>query len=156
MFTAILAFLTGLGPVVQAITGKITDLKMAKIKAESDIDKATIQAQIEEAHDKRAVLVAQAGHRIGALFLSLMQLAFVIPAAVYINKILIWDKVIGAFDGCAGVVKVLPSKAGYVKYQACQAMYTTDPIDQNMWWIILAIVSFLFVTTIKNRFTRNV
>ena len=155
MFGTILAFITGLGPVVQAITSKIADLKMMKLKAETDSEKIEIQGRIEEAHDKRAVLVAQAGSRIGILFLSIMQLLFVLPAAAFVNKILLWDKVVGALNGCASVAKVLPSKAGYVKYQYCQTWFSTDPIDQNMWWIILAIVSFLFVTTLKNSFTKN-
>lgn len=141
---AILSFITGLAGPMAAIINKISDLKMAKVNAHTEEKKAEINQQIEEAHDKRAAIVAQAGSRIGILFLSIMQMLFVLPAAAIIAKIGFWDKVVGSLHGCA----VKPLTAVTKRY--CQEWFITDPLDSNMWWIILAIVSFLFVTTISS------
>jgi hypothetical protein len=154
MFGTILAFLTGLGPVVSAITTKITDLKIAKLKAETDVQRIEIQAQIEDARSKQAVLVAEAGNRIAGIVNSSFRVFLAIPAAAFLYKVLLWDKVVGSLDGCAvqagkAVGKTVVGGIGPEHIRYCQEWYRTDGIDPNMWWFVLAVIGFYFVTSTR-------
>jgi hypothetical protein len=143
----ILSFLTGLGGTVSAITKTISDLKMAKIKAESDTERAEINRQIEEAHDRRAVIVSQAGTRIGSFVIGILQLLAALPMIAILWKYA-YDKIIGGLAGCAAE----GLKPLFKVY--CQTHYRMDPLDQNIWWIILTIVAFLFMGQMKKAWTK--
>ena len=148
MLSLILGFITGLAGPISAVINNITDLKKMKVKADSDVERAEIGRQIEEAHDKQAVLVTQAASRLGALVLFAIQIVFSIPAAAFLYKRLMWDNVIGSLDGCAGKIS---SKA---IQEYCNRWYFTDSIDANSWWYILAVVSFWFVTSYARKMIK--
>ena len=129
---SILSFITGLAPALTSIWTSISDLQKTKIIAATDVEKAQIQAQINELHDKAQVLIAEAGSR----FNSYVRLGLAIGPAAYITKIFLWDKVIGSFVGCNA------SESVY-----CTS-FTTDALkDPNLWWIALTVVGFYFVTS---------
>ena len=122
---SILGFLTGLaGPIAQ-ITGKIADLKIAQVQAETDQEKAKIDASIAEAHDRQAVLVAEAGSRLNAIIRGIIAFG----PMLYLAKIFIFDKVIGSFFHQA--------RGG--------SIWNTDPLDDNLWKIVVAVIAFYFV-----------
>src|SRR5262245_35134751 len=100
-FTSILTFLTGLGGVAKYITGRIADLKIEQVKADSNVQRQQITAEIEALHDRRAVLVAEAGTRIGALLNAIARGILAAPAAAILWK-LAYDHVVGPFYGCVG------------------------------------------------------
>jgi hypothetical protein len=137
---SILGFITGLAPAISQIANKITDLQMLKVKAQSDTELADINRRIEEAHDRRQILVAEAGQRIGIILNGGMRALMALPVAVFLWKWLVWDKVIGAFAHCAGpfgkaVNGVMPERC---------ATYITDQLDGNTWLIVLGISGFYF------------
>ena len=131
---SILGFITGLAPIFGEIAGQILSLEKARLIAVTDVQKAELNKQIEELHDKRAVLVAEAGNRLN----STMRFLIALGPAIYLGKIFIWDKTVGAFAGCAGKTS-----------EYCRTIFQTDPLDYNLWWVALGVVGFYFLTTKK-------
>lgn len=115
------------------VANKITDLQIIKAKAQGDAQIKEIDRQIEEAHDKRQVLIAEAGSRINAGTRFLLTLLVIPPLA----KVLVWDKTIGPFFGCVG------------KDPAGCHIFNTDAFGTEIWALIAIIVGFYFVTTTK-------
>lgn len=136
----ILPFLTGLlGPAAE-IANRITALKEARVKADSDKELAKINSELEQVHDRKAVLLAEAGNRISgainAVTRAMVMWGFCIPILI---KYGFWDKVIGSFYGCA-------TRSPWNVIDRCYT-FETDGLDPNMWWIVLAGIAFYFVTT---------
>lgn len=128
---SILASIVGLAPSLLNVINRISDLKIAQLGAKTEIEKATINAEIEEVHDKRAALVAEVGNKITAVAVSTLLIAFGLAAAIVFWKLTVWDHVIG-------------SLLGYTK-----DIFTTDPLDSNFWWVTMAIVGLLTVSKWK-------
>lgn len=141
MLSIILGFITGLAGPIASVVGKISDLQIAKVNAASNVEKAHIDAQIEEAHDRKAILIAEAGNRIACLINSVTRLVLTVGPASVLLKIFLWDKVVGSFYGCAG-------RAGNAI--KC-ATFNTDPLDTNLWYVILAVIAFYFSYDIASR-----
>ena len=137
MLATILGFITGLaGPIAQTI-GKITDLKLAQVQAASDSEKARINLEIQESQDRKAALIAEAGTRLGSTIHALLRLGFAIGPLAVLNKIFLWDKVVGSFVGCSGNMTE-------GMWDKCK-IYVTDSLDIYLWGVITAIVAFYFV-----------
>ena len=135
MFFSILGLLTGLaGPLAQ-ITGKITDLKLAQVQAKSNTERAEIDQRIEEAHDRKAILVAEAGQRIAGTINASMRFILALGPAVLLSKIFVWDKVMGSFYGCAGNQGQLDPSCN---------VFRTDPLDPYLWGVVTAVIAFYF------------
>lgn len=143
MLGTILAIITGLGPTVVSITGKILDLKSAQTVAQTEVQKAQIGQQISEANDRRDIIVAEAGSRIGLILSGLMRGLIALGPALYLLKVFLWDKVIGSFVGCSG------------KFVAdnCDT-YSTDPLDVNLWWVVMAVLAFYLAYDIASRIRK--
>jgi len=141
MLITILGFITGLAGPIRDIAGKIADLKIAQVQAATDQERAKIGGEIAEAQARQAVLVAEAGSRINAI----MRCALAFGPMLYLLTIFVWDKVIGKFAGCSG-----PAAA---KNPSCQ-IFLTDPLDDNLWKIVVAVIAFYFVYDIAARFRR--
>jgi hypothetical protein len=135
MLLTILGFITGLGPIISNIGGKYLDLQRRKEDAKNNKDIAEINAEISAIQDRRAVLVAEAASRLGAGINASVRLLAALPGILFVWKILFWDKVIGSFYGCAGRVA-----------DGCGS-FRTDSIEDNMWWLIIAIFSFYFLAS---------
>lgn len=129
MFFTILSALTGLGGLVRGIEQDLTNLGIAKINATTEKEKAELSAKIEALHDKRAVLVAEAGSRLNAIIRGVAAGGPV----VYITKVFVWDKVLGSFFGYT------PN------------MFQTDPLDPNLWNIVMVVFGFYFVADMVNK-----
>lgn len=135
--TGIIALITGLaGPLAQAFN-KIEDLKSQKLTAESDHEKQVIDAQIDEAHARSQVLIAEAGSRLNAIIRGL--LAF--GPMVYLDKVFVWDKVIGSFTG-------------HSCFNSVCSVFNTDALDSNLWTVVTAVLSFYFVYDIAATFRK--
>lgn len=123
MLSIILGFITGLAGPISSVVAKLTDLNIAKVQATTDAEKLHIDAQIDEAHDRVTILQAEAGYRLNAIIRGL--LAF--GPMVYLDKVFIWDKVVGSF-------------AGYTK-----DIFTTDALTSDLWTVVTVVLSFYFV-----------
>lgn len=137
LIPTILTFLTGLSSTAGKISGDIKDLEIAKAQAASNKEKALIDAQIEEAHDRKDAVVAEAGNRLNTIFRGCLAL----PAAIIIYKLLIWDKVIGSLVGCSGVLG---------KDLSC-SIFRTDALDAYQWGFLTAVTAFYFLYDMGKR-----
>lgn len=126
---SIFAGLVGLAPSLFNIFNKLTDLKIAQVNAQTDVQKAEINEQIEEVHSKQAALTALIGNRITAVAVTILLLAFGLSTAIVFMKLTIWDKVVGSFFGYT------------------RDMFTTDPLDAYFWGVTMAIVGLLTITS---------
>lgn len=138
LIPTILTFLTGLSGTVGKVSDNIKDLQIAKQAAATDKERNLINAQIEEAHDRKDAIVAEAGSRINAIFRTLLA----VPAGLILYKLLAFDKVIGSIVGCSG-----PGASGI---EGC-GIYRTDPLDAYQWGVITAVIAFYFLYDMGKR-----
>jgi len=137
MFGAILGiFNIVIGPLLR-IGEKIADYKTEQVKVSGNVKLSEINRDIEETHDKRFVLVAEASNPFLAASNALARGLLALGPICILTKIYIWDKSIGPFVGCVGNTS---------ERDWCDK-FTTDSMDPNLWWIILAIVSFYYLTS---------
>lgn len=127
MLWSVLGSLTGLGGAIRDITASITNLQIAKVNAASDQEKAKIDADLAEAHDRRAVLIAEAGSRINAI----MRGAMALPTVILLWKLEVYDKAFGQWTG------------GH-----------TDPLGDNLWKVITAVIAFYFIYDMAAKFKK--
>lgn len=133
----ILTFLTGLSGTVGKVSDNIKDLQIARENTKSNKEKALIDAQIAEAHDRKDVIVAEAGSRINSILRGMLA----IPPALILYKLLAFDKVIGSLAGCSG--------AGG-QAVGCN-IFRTDPLDGYQWGVITAVIAFYFLYDMGKR-----
>lgn len=133
--------LLGLLPQIVGLGNSITELFKQKEKSKSDKELKQIDAEIESIRDKRAVLIAEAGHSVSATLNSGIRLFLALPAAFILWKLMVWDKIGSSFAGC---VKQFSTQPG------CEVFYT-DPLDVNQWAVITAVIGFYFLYDIFKR-----
>lgn len=137
---SVLTFLTGLSGTVGKVSDNIKELEVKKVEASSNKEKALIDAQIAEAHDRKDVLVAEAGNRVATMLNGTMRFAIAVGPAALIFKIFLWDKVLGSLYGCRAQVMA----------QYCDR-FGTDKLDTNLWAVVTAIIAFYFMYDIAKR-----
>lgn len=131
-----ISFLLGLIPgafnTINGITNAISNERIRKIDATTDQQRIQADERIKSLEAKRSVLVAEAGiSKINAV----MRAAIAASVVVVLAKLYMWDKVVGSFSGCAGLMG---------SALECQ-VFRTDPLDSNQWGIIVAVVGFYFL-----------
>jgi hypothetical protein len=127
MLFTILGALTGLAGPLATIAGKILDTKAALAKAQSDDERNKLQVEMEQLNAQKSVLIAEAGSRLNAIMRGLM--AF--PVVVLLWKLLIYDKAFGQWT-----------------------MGHTDPLGDDLWKVVAAVIAFYFLYDIMARFKR--
>lgn len=130
----LLGILTGLAGPLATIAGKIADTKLALAQAQTDQERNKLQAEIAELQARQAAVTAEAGQRINGIIRGL--LAF--GPMLYLTKIFVFDKVLGSFFGQA--------RGG--------SIWNTDPLDDNLWKVVVAVVAFYFLYDITARFRK--
>jgi hypothetical protein len=130
----ILGALTGLAGPISGLAREITALQKARLEAGTEEEKKRIDAAMAEAEARRAVLVAEAGSRLNAIIRG----AFAIGPLCYLLKVFVFDKVIGSFAG----------------YSRTGSMFATDPLDDNLWKVVVAVIAFYFVYDLAARWRR--
>jgi hypothetical protein len=111
-------WLLGLVDPISRIVGKIADAKVAHANAETDKERIAAGERVKTLEARRDVLVAESGNRINAW----MRLFIASGPALYLNKIFIWDKVLGPLTGGS-----------------------TDALDDNLWKVVAAVIGFYFL-----------
>lgn len=120
---SIIGLLTGLAGPIANIANKIIDLQAQKAAAKSNEDIKSIDAAIEEAHDRKATLIAEAGNRFLSLITGIGRAVIIFPVGIILNKVLIWDKIIG---------------------ECLMGSCFTTTISSQLWGVITAVIAFLF------------
>jgi hypothetical protein len=122
-----IGLLLGLIDPISRIAGKIADAKTAQANAQTDREKIAADERVKALEARKSVMMAEAGGRVNQF----MRAAMALGPMLYLNKIFIWDKVLGGLTGGR-----------------------TDPIDANLWNVIIAVVGFYFLYDIAARLRR--
>jgi hypothetical protein len=129
--TWLLSLIPGLFTTINGITTAISNERIALINAKTDQEKNAIQERINVLNNQRDVLVADSQR--SSVDIYIRALIALVPAIV-LYKLMVWDKVIGSFWHCNNNDSF-----------ECQ-IFNTDKLDPNMWWVILGVVGFYFLT----------
>ena len=103
----------GLGSIATALKDAFRDRQ----NAETEQARIAADERIKALEAQRAVLVAEAGSRINAL----LRAAFAVPVAIYLGKLILWDKAFG--------------------------LGATDDLSLNLWGYVYMVVGFYFVSS---------
>lgn len=143
----ILGLLTGLAGPLLSLGQSITDLKKAKITADSDVQRQELNASISELEARRSVLLQEAMNRFTSGLNASVRLLLALGPVVVLLKKFVWDSTIGSFAGCTGeVLKTNPS---------C-GVFLTESLGTYEWSIIGAVISFYFIYDITAKWHKNV
>jgi len=121
---SIISILLGLVDPISKITNKIIDLRIQQANAETQRAKIEAEEEVSKLQAQRDVLVAESGSKINAL----IRILFALPCAIYINKLILFDKVFG--------------------------WGSTDDLSNNLWWIVFTVIGFYFVQSIASIIKR--
>ena len=119
-----ISILLGLIDPISKITNKIIDLRIQQANAQTEQAKIAADEEVSKLQAQRDVLVSESGSKINAL----IRILFAAPCAIYINKLIVYDKVLG--------------------------WGTTDDLSPNLWWLLLTVVGFYFVQSIASIIKR--
>jgi hypothetical protein len=118
-----LSFLLGLVPgvfsTINSITSAISNEKIAQINATTDVEKASIQAKIDQLQSQRDVLIADSQNSNIDLWI---RAGFAFPPMVYFCKIFAWDKVWASWP-----------------------TFETPPMSTNDMYVVMAVLGFYFL-----------
>jgi hypothetical protein len=127
ILTALPSLISGLFGTVNGITNAIANEKIAAMTAKTDQERVAAQERVNSLSIQRDVLVADAAHSKLDLY---MRSLIALGPACYLLKIFLWDKVLAAWNNGS-----------------------TDPIDANLWNVVMVILGFYFLTTTARMFT---
>ncbi len=115
-----------LGP-IESITKAIAQAQVEKARAQTDKEKIAADERIRTLSAKRDVLVAESADRVNRTVRALMAL----PIVIYLWKVIVFDKVFGQW-----------------------LQWATDPLSQDLTYIMLVVIGFYFVDSIASRWKR--
>ena len=121
---SIISILLGLVDPISKITNKIIDLRIQQANAQTEQQRIAADEETKKLQMQRDVLVAESGSKINAI----IRILFAFPCAVYINKLILIDKVLG--------------------------WGRTDYLSNNLWWIVFTVIGFYFVQSIASIIKR--
>ena len=133
LIPSVLTFLTGLGGTATSISKDLRDRELARTKAQSDKELRQIDAEIMAIHDRKDVLIAEAGSRLNAT----LRAAIAIGPAAYVFKYFFVDKFLGSLFICSGEVGK----------QASCAIFRTDGLNTEMAAVLTAVLAFYFLAS---------
>jgi hypothetical protein len=123
-----LSMLLGLADPITRITKSIADTRIAIETTKTDRERIHSEETLRSLEMRRSVLIAEAANPAAARMNAGIRFFIAIGPAAYLNKIFLWDKVIGSF-------------AGYTP-----DMFTTDPLnDPNLANVMAAVLGFYFL-----------
>jgi hypothetical protein len=138
---ALPALISGMFGTINGITNAISNQKIAAINAKTEEERITANEKVLTLQARRDVLIGEAGS--GSRINLIMRSCFAMVALIVVFKLYVWDKVVGSLVGCSQAIR-----------GTCGA-FTTDPLDDNAWKIIAAVIGFYFVTEITLAITRK-
>ncbi len=128
LLTSLPSFFSGLFGSINSLTAAISNEKIAAITATTDAERIHSQERVAQLQQQRDVLIADAQHSKLDLY---MRSLIAFGPATYILKIFLWDKVFAAWTNGS-----------------------TDPIDPNLWQVVMVILGFYFVSATTTTVAR--
>ena len=129
LLTALPSLISGLFGTVNGITNAIANEKIAALNATTDQQRIVAQERVSQMQAQRDVLIADAAHSKLDLW---MRFIIAIGPASYLLKIFLWDKVLAVWTNGS-----------------------TDPIDPNLWNVVMVVLGFYFVSTTALMFKKG-
>jgi hypothetical protein len=128
LLTALPSLISGLFGSINGITNAISNEKIAAITAKTQEEQIAANERVATLQQQRDVLIADSAHSNLDLYIR----SFIaIGPACYILKIFLWDKVLGAWTNGS-----------------------TDPIDGNLWQVVMVILGFYFLSATSTTIAR--
>jgi len=100
-----------------SLLSEITTLWSSYLTAKTDAERAAIMERIHALNAAKDLQVAEAGQRINGI----VRACFAFPFVIYINKLVVWDKIIMAGTG------------------------RTDDLSNNLWYVAMTVIGFYFL-----------
>lgn len=122
MLNFLLGLIPGVLNTVNGITTAIANEKIAVVNAKTDQERIAAQERINTLQAQRDVLVADSNRSSLDMWI---RAGYAIGPAIYLNKIFIYDKVLG--------------------------MGNTDPLDPNLWYVVMCIIGFYTLHSIMRK-----
>lgn len=116
---------------IDGITKAISNERIAATNAKTEQERIAAQERAAALSAKRDLMIVEASRSNTNAY---VRAVLAIGPATILLKFLVWDKVIGSFVGCSG--RNTPA--------SCQ-IFVTDPLDENMWAVVTAVVGFYFL-----------
>lgn len=107
------------------IADKLTEAYTARQRALTDRDRIAADVSITQLEARQAVLIAEQASSLTRW----IRPALAAPVAIYIWKVVVWDKVLG--------------------------LGVTDPLDERMWWVFTVIIGAYFLTRPIEKWIRK-
>lgn len=139
IFEAVFGFLRALISPIEHITTEIQKTKQEQLKADTDQERIAAGERISALQQRRDVLIAESTTPINQI----TRTGLAIGPMIYLLKVFIWDKVIGSF-------------LGHSCYKGDCSIFNTDALDDNLWKVVVAVVSFYFLYDIGKQVTRAI
>lgn len=118
---SLLSLIPGLFNTVNNITNAIANERLKLIQAKTDKEKIDSQERITTLEKQRQILLAKSGQWETRLIM----FALGVGPTILLSKIYVWDKAFGQWTNGS-----------------------TDKLDDNLWWIIIAQVGFYFLASV--------
>ena len=128
-----MAFLDFLNPLkiitgpIESITKAIAAVKREEAKAQTDEHRIDAQERTKALEARRDVLIAESGDGTNRLVRALLA----IPIVILLWKLIVFDNVFGYWLG-----------------------WSTPPLSDDVWAIVLVVIGFYFLDSIASRFKR--
>lgn len=133
-----LSLILGFAP--SLVNGVATYLAKAR-----DAQVEMYKARYGASHDVAVAAVSAYGQVASKWwFVAAGQAIMLWSVAIYIAKLLVWDKVIGAFVGCVG----------HTAPGTC-TLFTTDDVGANLAWVVSAVVLSAFGGGLADKFLKG-
>lgn len=130
LITALPSLISGLFGSVNAITAAISNEKIAALTATTQQDQIAANERVATLQQQRDVLIADSAHSKLDLYI---RSAIAIGPTGYLLKIFLWDKVLGSLTHG-----------------------TTDPLDLNLWQVVMVVLGFYFLSATSATVARIV
>jgi hypothetical protein len=128
LLTAVPGLLSGLFGTINGVTTALANEKLAAITATTQAAKIAADERVQTLQQRRDVLIADAAH--GSLDIWIRSIIAIGPA-VYLFKIFVFDKTLGFLFHTS-----------------------TDPLDDNLWNVIMVVLGFYFLSETSTRVAR--
>ena len=129
----------GLLTTINGITNAIANERIKQLDAKTDQDRIASEERQKSLEARRDVLVAEGSNPTSNIFNVCTRLLLALSALLMWFKLGPWDKVFGSWHGCTNTILIDRPSDCY--------LYRTDTLDPNMWWMMIAVVGFYFVTS---------
>ena len=117
---SLLNLIPGVLNTVNGITQAISNEKIAALNATTDQERIAAQERISTLQARKDALIASTSRSSVDIWL---RAGFAIGPFVYLNKIFLYDKVLG--------------------------LGSTDPLDPNLWYVVMSIIGYLTVSQFR-------